>query len=110
MRELIDSMAQTNDPTRVICHDQENELDRCQHYEIKTADGGNILDIFFNGHKSSRAGVTNECLLRVVMDRLRPSPGKSSEKLETARKHIKVALMLLRDDFNEPWVEATPCL
>ena len=105
MRELIDSMATKDDPTRVFCLDTAESLGRCKEYDITTTDGGSILEVRFQGYETGRAGVTNEALLLILLDRTRlwSATGKTSQRIEDAKRHLGAALMLLRDDFNDPW-------
>lgn len=104
MRELIDSMGQKDDFIRVFCMDGVKELERCSTYELKDPIGGVQTIKFHEGPVSAGInGVTNEAVLRVVFDRLRPTPGRWSPKLDEARKRLRSALSLLREDFNEPW-------
>lgn len=107
MRQLIDSMATKDDPTKVFCLDTAEPLGRCKAYDIQTKDGGGILEVRFQGDESGRAGVTNEALVLILIDRMRLwSPtGKTSQRINDAERHLKSALMLLRDDFNQPWDE-----
>lgn len=104
MRELIDSMSQKDDFIRVFCMDGADQLERCSTYELKDSAGAAQTIKFHQGQVSEGInGVTNEAVLRVLIDRLRPTPGRASPKLEEAKKFLRLALLLMREDFNEPW-------
>jgi hypothetical protein len=103
-REIVDSNRPADDLVRVFCHDAADALGRCKRYEITTPEGSKILDIVFHGDTAA-AGVTNEALLLVVVDRLRiwSETGKTNQRIYEARQHANIALALLREDFPEPW-------
>ena len=106
MRELIDSCATTDDFIRAFCVDKPGELGRCSSYEFK--DGDRLVQTlqFQTGAPSDGInGVTNESVLLVLLDRMRlwSAAGKTSQRLYDAQRHLGAALMLLRDDFNDPW-------
>lgn len=108
MRQLIDSMAQPNDFIRVFCVDRDDPMERCARYEFKDSQGNGSVIRFHSGSLTAGVnGVTNEAVLQVLIDRLRPTPGRSSQKIEEALRYLRVALSLLREDFNEPWPKET---
>lgn len=106
MRELIDSCATKDDFIRAFCVDEPGELGRCSAYEFK--DGKRLVQTlqFQRGAPSKGInGITNEAVLLMMLDRLRlwSATGKTSQRIEDAKRHLGAALMLLRDDFNDPW-------
>ena len=106
MRELIDSCATKDDFIRAFCVDEPGALGRCSSYEFRAGDRLVQTLQFQTGAPSNGInGITNESVLLMMLDRTRlwSAAGKTSQRLYDAQRHLGAALMLLRDDFNDPW-------